>query len=74
MARIKGFKRFVVDIDIICDKCGKSCICENGNIESAEFGEVSARFGYWSEQDGKIHQYELCESCFMNVVKLINKK
>lgn len=52
------------EVDRNCDVCGESVMVECGGHKYAEFGELSASFGYGSTEDGKVYHLDLCESCF----------
>lgn len=67
-------KKLTKTIDkIICDTCGKDCTI----IEPAhehEYAELSATWGYFSNQDGIQYDIQLCETCFGEVIEFLNKK
>lgn len=53
--------------DIICDICGKSCLKSNKKlpdaIHSAEYSEMKANWGYYSNKDGDVWNFNFCEIC-----------
>ena len=49
--------------EILCNCCGKKIRIENGMVMEGVFhGQV--QWGYFSEKDGQIHSFELCEKCY----------
>ena len=48
---------------IVCNQCGKSLQVENGIVKEGVFRGV-ARWGFFSEKDGEIHDFDLCETCY----------
>lgn len=46
---------------IICNKCGKE-------IEAADALSVQKRWGYFSEKDNEVHNFDLCEECYDELV------
>ena len=48
---------------IICNKCGKEIALENGMCFE-DVLSVEKRWGYFSEKDNEIHQFDICESCY----------
>jgi hypothetical protein len=60
---MKQFKNKTVEVldDLICDICGESCKDKNFGYESAN---ISATWGYASNQDGSKYDIDLCENCF----------
>lgn len=53
---------------VICNACGRKISVENGIIKE---GLCSCRekFGYFSDKDGQIHHFDLCESCYDEMTK-----
>lgn len=52
---------------VICNKCGKELMVENGILKEGCF-DVNASFGYFSRKDGQIHSFDLCEECYDEMV------
>lgn len=48
---------------IICNKCGKEIVVENG-IAKEDVLSVEKRWGYFSNKDNEVHQFDLCEACY----------
>lgn len=53
---------------VICNKCGKKIIVDNGIILEGVFS-VDYSLGYFSEKDGEVHSFDLCEDCYDEMVK-----
>lgn len=53
---------------VICNCCGKEITVENGIIKE---GVMSAEinWGYFSNNDGENHKFDLCESCYWEIIK-----
>lgn len=59
-------------VDVICDRCGKTCKDEiNLNFE---FAEVKAMWGYGSNKDLERHKIHLCEPCYDETLKTMGIK
>lgn len=48
---------------IICNKCGKEIVVENG-IPQEDYLSVDKRWGYFSHKDNQVDSFDLCEECF----------
>ena len=48
---------------IVCNQCGKSLQEEDGIVKEGVFRGM-ARWGFFSEKDGEIHTFDLCEACY----------
>ena len=53
---------------IICNKCGKEISVKNG-VPEADMLSVEKRWGYFSEKDNQVHEFDLCEECYDNFVR-----
>ena len=53
---------------IICNKCGKEIAVVNGRAAEGVFS-VDYRWGYFSEKDGERHSFDLCESCYDDLLR-----
>ncbi|MCI8947612.1 MAG: hypothetical protein HFI91_11270 [Lachnospiraceae bacterium] len=53
--------------DVICNCCGRKITTENGIVKE---GCVSLEipFGFFSEKDGEIHCFDLCEFCYDRMI------
>lgn len=59
-------KSFVV-INVVCDICNTNC----RKNYSAEYGNISAEWGYDSNNDGDVYDLDLCESCFLKTINYL---
>lgn len=48
---------------IICNKCGKEILVKNGMPEE-DVLSVQKRWGYFSGKDNEVHEFDLCEACY----------
>lgn len=48
---------------LICNGCGKKIIVSKGIIREGAFS-VSHTWDFFSEKDGEIHRWDLCEECY----------
>lgn len=48
---------------IICNKCGKEILVKNGMPEE-DVLFVQKRWGYFSDKDNEVHEFDLCEACY----------
>ena len=48
---------------IICNKCGKEILVKNG-ISEEDMLSVQKRWGYFSNKDNEVHEFDLCEECY----------
>ena len=53
---------------IICNKCGKEIIIENG-IMKEDVLSVEKRWGYFSNKDNEVHEFDICETCYDQWIK-----
>lgn len=69
---MKTFKKKTVKVTdkIYCDSCGENCSKDIGH----EYAELSATWGYCSNQDGLQYDIQICESCFNEVIDFLQKK
>lgn len=53
---------------VLCNQCGKELKVENGILKEGCFiGRQS--FDYFSEKDGVIHEFDLCEACYDSFIE-----
>lgn len=69
---MKTFKKKTVKVldKIYCDSCGENC---SKDIDH-EYAELSATWGYCSNQDGTQYDIQICENCFNEVLESLKKK
>lgn len=53
---------------IICNCCGKKISLENGFAREGVFS-ADFEWGYFSEKDGEVHSFDLCEDCYDRMVQ-----
>ncbi len=53
---------------LICNGCGRSLEVNNGILREDVF-EGKKQWGYFSERDGEIHSFLLCESCYDKMIQ-----
>ena len=51
---------------LICNQCGKRLIVKNGIVREGFF-EASQNWNFFSEKDGEVHHFDLCEECYDEV-------
>jgi hypothetical protein len=76
---MKTYKKKLTKVvnEILCDCCGQSCTKEVPTIKPSfdhEYAELTATWGYFSQQDGQQFDIQLCESCFNEVLDFIKNK
>lgn len=54
--------------NVICNQCGKNLRTENGIAKEGVFS-VHYPFGYFSEKDGQVYDFDLCEECFDAMIR-----
>lgn len=59
-------KRKEVD-KIICNRCGKIISVVNGILEE-DVLTVEKRWGYFSNKDNEVHEFDLCETCYDKMI------
>ncbi|MCI7813752.1 MAG: hypothetical protein SO016_14425 [Lachnospiraceae bacterium] len=53
--------------EVICNCCGKRIAVEDG-ISEEEIFHVEKRWGYFSKRDMQKDSFDLCESCYEQIV------
>lgn len=53
---------------IICNKCKKEILVKNGIMEE-DVLSIEKRWGYFSNKDNEVHQFDLCEECYDEIIK-----
>lgn len=48
---------------IICNKCGKEIVVTRG-IPQEDVLDIEKRWGYFSEKDGQMDRFDICEDCY----------
>lgn len=53
---------------VVCNRCGRELKLVNGVVQEGIF-EGDIRWGYFSGRDGERHQFDLCEDCYIKMIK-----
>lgn len=53
---------------IVCNRCKKVIPLDKGILKAGVFS-AAASWGYFSEKDGEVHEWDLCEECYDKVIK-----
>ena len=53
--------------DIYCNVCGKKLFIENGILKEDAF-EAKKQWGYFSNKDGILHSFVICEKCYDKMI------
>lgn len=48
---------------VICNCCGKKLVVEGGIVREGAFS-VDHAWDFFSEKDGEVHHWDLCEACY----------
>ncbi len=51
-----------------CNKCGKTIQMENDMLKEGVFSGRTT-WGYFSNKDGEIHEFDICEKCYDEFIK-----
>lgn len=52
---------------IVCNQCGKSLAVKDGIVREGAV-LVNHAWDYFSEKDGEVHHFDLCESCYDEMI------
>ena len=52
---------------VLCNCCGKKLVVEHGIIREGSIG-IDHAWDYFSEKDGQIHHFDLCEDCYDEMI------
>ena len=52
---------------VVCNCCGRK-IAHSGNIITSGALSFRAGWGYFSNKDGELHTFDLCEHCYDRIV------
>lgn len=52
---------------IICNCCGKEIYAGQG-IMTQDYLSIRKEWGYFSNKDGKIQEFNLCEECYDDII------
>ena len=48
--------------NVVCNQCGKELLIEDGILKEGCFS-IDYQFDYFSDKDGYIYSFDLCEEC-----------
>jgi hypothetical protein len=75
MKEIKTIAKDIPYIDkILCNKCGKEVWDSTTSLEdkiegrTEEYFEGNHHWGYFSKRDGELHQFDLCQECYGELI------
>ena len=54
--------------EVICNSCGKA-IEKTDRGRFHDFLSVEKSWGYLSEFDGEVHEFDLCVGCYKNIIE-----
>ena len=54
-------------IDIRCNCCGRPMRVERGIVKEGCL-HIKVPFGFFTERDGQVHEFDLCESCYNKII------
>ncbi len=52
---------------LFCNVCGKELKIERGILKEGVF-EATQEWGYFSNKDIEVHQFDICEHCYDNMI------
>lgn len=64
--RLREYKNELLQ-KVICNHCGKELKVEQGILKEGCF-RAKHHFDYFSDKDGMIHEFDLCEACYDKLV------
>ena len=53
---------------VICNCCGKKLAVRDGLLREGSL-EVEHAWDYFSEKDGEVHRFDLCEECYDEILR-----
>lgn len=54
-------------LEIKCNMCGKKIKIQNGIIVEGTLS-IEYPWGYFSDKDGEIHKFDICQKCYDKMV------
>ncbi len=64
---MKRYKKNGVLEAVICNHCGKKMIVEGGVLREGAIS-INHAWDYFSEKDGEVHHWDLCEQCYDELI------
>lgn len=65
--KVSQLKEIPSVVDVLCNKCGKSCSSAEEHYFS--YASLTVHWGYGSTRDGQVHEAQLCENCWAEIIK-----
>lgn len=53
---------------VVCNRCGKKLAVKDGILREGAV-HFDAAWDYFSEKDGEVHHFDLCEACYDGVTR-----
>lgn len=57
--------------EVMCNCCGRKLAVENGIVMEGVIS-IQADWGYFSEKDGEVHVFDICENCYDKWIESFN--
>ena len=54
--------------ELYCNRCGRKIRVENHIVTDGVLS-LDYKWGYFSNKDGKMHSFDLCEKCYDEIVR-----
>ena len=54
-------------VKVFCNQCGRKLLVDEGILKEGCFS-IDYRFDYFSNKDGYIYSFDLCEECFDKMI------
>lgn len=55
-------------VEVKCNMCGRSIKLKNGLIVEGNMS-IDYPWGYFSDKDGEIHKFDICQKCYDRIVE-----
>ena len=52
---------------VVCNMCGKKIVVKEGIVREGA-AMIDYAWDYFSEKDGEVHHFDLCEACYDELV------
>lgn len=54
-------------VSVVCNCCGKKLVVEKGMVREGAIS-IDHVWDFFSEKDGEIHHFDLCEECYDEMI------
>lgn len=71
--KIKEPRPVEVVVEVVCDCCSQSTTKDPENGVH-EYATLSADWGHYSKHDNESYRYQLCETCFFEVISYLRER